>query len=299
MIVFSFWQHEINMARLSIPKLMKSTNKRPKLCENRMVNFKLTDAQLARYYADGYLVVESLFDEEEIELLLRIAKSDQRLAADAYSRTDGDGGVSRLVARNVLEDDIYCAVVRSPRLIDPIEQMLDCEIYHWNHKVMMKEPRVGGAWEWHQDYGYWYVDHSVLFPLLASCMIALDPATKNNGCLQAIRGSHRLGRVEHVAINGQMSADPERVEVALDRMELVYCEMQPGAALFFDCNLIHRSDRNCSENPRWAMICSYNAACNSPFKRSPTTHPAYSKLERSPDESIKQIGRHQLARKQP
>ena len=93
-----------------------------------------------------------------------------------------------------------------------------------------------------------------------------------------------------------MSADPERVEAALDRMELVYCEMQPGAALFFDCNLIHRSDRNHSENPRWAMICSYNAACNSPFKRSPTTHPAYSKLERSPDESIKQIGRRQLAR---
>ena len=158
-----------------------------------MGDFQLTDAQLAQYRADGYLMVESLFDEEEIELLLQIARSDQRLAAESYGRTDREGTLSRLVARNVLEDDIYCAVVRSPRLIDPIEQVLDCEIYHWNHKVMMKEPRVGGAWEWHQDYGYWYVDHSVLFPLLASCMIALDPATKNNGCLQAIRGSHQSG----------------------------------------------------------------------------------------------------------
>jgi len=258
-----------------------------------MGDFQLTDAQLAQYRADGYLMVESLFDEEEIQLLLQIARSDQRLAAESYGRTDREGTLSRLVARNVLEDDIYCAVVRSPRLIDPIEQVLDCEIYHWNHKVMMKEPRVGGAWEWHQDYGYWYVDHSVLFPLLASCMIALDPATKNNGCLQAIRGSHHLGRVEHFVVNGQMTTDPERIEAALKQMELVHCEMEPGTALFFDCNLIHRSDRNESQDPRWAMICSYNAACNSPFKRTSNTHPAYSNLERCSNDEIKQIGRRQ------
>ena len=256
-----------------------------------MNDFKLTNAQLAQYHADGYLMVKSLFDEEEIELLLRIAKSDHRLDSESYGRTDREGILSRLVARNVLEDDIYCAIVRSPRIIDPIEQILDCEIYHWNHKVMMKDPCVGGAWEWHQDYGYWYVDHSVLFPLLASCMIALDPATKNNGCLQAIRGSQHLGRVEHFAVNGQMAVDPERIEAALERMELVHCEMEPGAAMFFDCNLIHRSDRNESQDPRWAMICSYNAACNSPFKRTPTTHPAYTKLERCSDDGIKQIGR--------
>ena len=40
-----------------------------------MVNFKLTDAQLARYHADGYLLVDSLFDEEEIELILRSPKA--------------------------------------------------------------------------------------------------------------------------------------------------------------------------------------------------------------------------------
>ena len=260
-----------------------------------MRDLRLTDAQLARYHADGYLLVESLLDEEEVDLLLRIAKSDQRLAAESYGRTDGEGALSRLTARNVLEDDIYCAVVRSPRLIDPIEQVLDSEIYHWNHKLMMKEPRVGGAWEWHQDYGYWYVDHSVLYPALASCMIALDPATRRNGCLQAIRGSHRLGRVEHVPVNGQMTADPERIEAVLERMDLVYCEMAPGTGLFFDCNLIHRSDRNESEDPRWAMICSYNAAFNSPFKRTPKTHPAYSRLERSSLDAIKTIGRCQVA----
>ena len=256
-----------------------------------MVDYKLTDAQLSQYHRDGYLIVESLFDAEEMDLLLQIARNDARLAAETYGRTDGQGALSTLVARNVLEDDIYCAVVRSPRLIDPIEQILDSEIYHWNHKVMMKQPQGGGAWEWHQDYGYWYVDHSVLWPLLASCMIALDPATRRNGCLQAIRGSHRIGRVDHVPVNGQMAADPERIEAALARMELVYCQMHPGTALFFDCNLIHRSDRNESDDPRWAMICSYNAACNSPFKRTEKTHPAYLRLDRCANDRIRQIGR--------
>ena len=47
-------------------------------------------------------------------------------------------------------------VAAAPRVVDRIEGFLGGEIYHYNSKMMLKEPRVGGAWEWHQDYGYWY-----------------------------------------------------------------------------------------------------------------------------------------------
>ena len=30
------------------------------------------------------------------------------------------------------------------------------EPYHSHTKVLLKEPQSGGAWEWHQDFGYWY-----------------------------------------------------------------------------------------------------------------------------------------------
>src|SRR5262249_19513076 len=100
------------------------------------------------------------------------------------------------------------------------------------HKMILKEARVGGAWAWHQDYGYWYRD-GCLFPELASCMVAVDPATRANGCLQVLRGSHHLGRLDHGPVGDQTGADPERVGQALARLERVYLELGPGAARFF------------------------------------------------------------------
>ncbi len=259
-----------------------------------MPDFKLSEAQLEQFRADGYLMIEKLFDAEEVDLLMKIATTDQRLAAEAYDRKDAEGRASRLAVRKMVGDDIYSAFVGCPRLLDPIEQILGGEAYLWNYKIMLKEPRIGGAWEWHQDYGYWYLEHGCLFPLLASCMVAVDRATKDNGCLQAIRGSHLMGRVDHATVSGQMGADPERIEAALERMELVYCEMESGSALFFDSNLIHCSDQNRSELPRLALICSYNAARNNPFKQVPGGNPPYSRLQRCSDERIKQIGRRDL-----
>ena len=54
----------------------------------------------------------------------------------------------------------------------------------------------GNHWVWHQDYGYWYNNRAVA-PNMGSCMVALDPATRHNGCLQVLKGSHRLGRLDH------------------------------------------------------------------------------------------------------
>ena len=130
---------------------------------------------------------------------------------------------------------------------------------------------------------------------MASCMIAVDRATKENGCLQVIKGSHKLGRVDHGLTGTQTGADMERVTAALQRMELVYCELEPGDALFFHSNLLHRSDQNKSPNPLWSLICCYNTKHNDPFKVIPNSHPNYHYLERWPDAKIKEIGRRQLA----
>ncbi len=134
-------------------------------------------------------------------------------------------------------DDLYGMFSRSPRIVDRMEQLLGGEVYHYHTKMMLKEPRVGGAWEWHQDYGYWY-HNGCLSPLLASCLIAVDRATRENGCLQVVKGSHQMGRIDHGRTGDQTGADMERVEAALERMELVYIEAEPGDALFFHCNLL-------------------------------------------------------------
>jgi ectoine hydroxylase len=247
----------------------------------------LNTQQLRQYNDDGYLLIESLFDSEEIELLHRSAKADKQLDDHAYGRDDGEGGTVRLSLWNHPGDGIYGAFARSNRLVSAAEALLGDEPYHYHSKMIMKEARVGGAWAWHQDYGYWY-SNGVLTPNLVSSFIAVDRATRENGCLQVIRGSHHCGRVHHVLTGDQAGADAERVAEILKRYELVHVEMNPGDVLFFHSNLLHRSDRNNSENSRWSMICCYNARSNDPYKES--HHPRYTPLDRLDDAKIKQIG---------
>jgi hypothetical protein len=45
---------------------------------------------------------------------------------------------------------------RGARMVDTMEALLGGPVYHFQSKLTAKEPFVGGAWEWHQDYGYWY-----------------------------------------------------------------------------------------------------------------------------------------------
>jgi ectoine hydroxylase-related dioxygenase (phytanoyl-CoA dioxygenase family) len=72
------------------------------------------------------------------------------------------------------------------------------------------------------------------------------------------------------------------------RHELVYCEMAPGDAVFFDGNTLHASAANESVNPRWSLICCYNAARNDPYKDS--HHPRYTPLHKVPEGAIKAFG---------
>jgi ectoine hydroxylase-related dioxygenase (phytanoyl-CoA dioxygenase family) len=154
--------------------------------------------------------------------------------------------------------------------------------------MIMKEARTGGAWAWHQDYGYWY-ENGVLFPNLCSVFVAVDPATRENGCLQVLRGSHQMGRVTHVKTGDQTGADPERVAAAAERLELVYVEMKPGDALFFHPNLLHRSDQNRSLHDRWALVCCYNARSNDPYKEG--RHPRYTPLNRVAASAVRSMAK--------
>ncbi len=65
--------------------------------------------------------------------------------------------------------------------------LLGENVYHWHSKVMLKLTRESGAWEWHQDYGYWHND-GCPYPRMVSAMIAIDRADEENGCLRVLTG---------------------------------------------------------------------------------------------------------------
>src|SRR5882762_371822 len=248
----------------------------------------MTAAQLDAYHHDGFVIVPGMFDRAEVDLLLAAMEKDPAVRDHIIDRADAQGAATRIALWNRAGDSVYGMAARCERMVDTMETMLGGPVYHFQSKLTAKEPYVGGAWEWHQDYGYWY-HNGCLCPLLASCMVAVDRATKENGCLQVLKGSHHLGRIDHVKIGDQTGADPEHVAAARERLELVHCELDPGSAIFFHCNLLHCSAQNKSPDPRWAFIACYNARRNDPYKDS--RHARYTPLEKWDDARVKEIGR--------
>jgi hypothetical protein len=247
----------------------------------------LTDAQVKQFDDDGYLICKGYYDREEMDLLLRTARSDHAMLDHNIPIKDAAGRQSKLSLWNHPGDDIYGMISRGHRMVDAMEQLLRDEVYHYHSKMMLKEPKVGGAWEWHQDYGYWY-QNGCLLPDMCSGLIAVDRANKENGCLQLLKGSQKMGRIEHGRFGEQTGADPERVNAAMKRMELVYFEAEPGDVLFFHGNTLHASSANLSPNPRWSLICCYNTKTNDPYKKA--HHPNYTPLKKVDDDMIKKVG---------
>ena len=232
-----------------------------------MRHFQLTQQQIADYHRDGYLIVRNFLNDEEISKLYKIATNDETLQKHAFDLNDQSGKKTKLTLWYTPGNDAYGLLTKSHRIVDSVNKLLDGDsaVCHFHSKLMQKEPKVGGAWEWHQDYGYWY-KNEFLFPgEMMSVMVAITEANKQNGCLQVIKGSHKMGRIEHGFAGEQVGASKHYVDLILKTNELIYVELLPGDALFFHSNLLHRSEANLSDTARWSLISCYNRSNNIPY----------------------------------
>ncbi len=248
---------------------------------------RVSGEEAERFQEDGFLFKRRYFDEEEIALVHRAIAEDKSLERNVLEMPDPEWVKTEVVIWNHPGDDLFGAIARCARIVEAMELMLGGEVYHYHSKINPKPPRTGGGFRWHQDFGYWY-NNGILFPDLATVMIAIDLMTVENGCLQVLKGSHRMGRLDHVAVGGQMGADPERVDEARKVLENVHCELEPGDCLFLHCNTLHGSAPNRSAAPRTALLCCYNAARNNPFRAH--HHASYTPLVTLPDEAVKERG---------
>ena len=110
-----------------------------------------TDAQVKDFNRDGFLIVRSNFNAEEITLLARASREDRAMDQSAVSRDDGKGQPVRLAAWNQPGNGMYGMFARCRRIVDAVEQLLEDEVYHYHSKMILKDARTGGAWAWHQD----------------------------------------------------------------------------------------------------------------------------------------------------
>ncbi len=231
------------------------------------MNYQLNANELVTYHEDGYLIKRSFFSDAETNLLYNLS-IDDTVIGNSMDFNDQSGNRTRLTLWFTPGDDSFGLMSRSERMVNAVAALLGDkgEVCHFHSKVMQKEPKVGGAWEWHQDYGYWYKNGFLYPEAMISVMVALTEANKENGCLQVLKGSHKMQRFEHSFAGEQQGADMDFVNAAEKICELVYVELQPGDVLFFHSNILHRSAANTSDKSRLSIISAYNLSYNVPFR---------------------------------
>ena len=145
------------------------------------------------------------------------------------------------------------------RFVDPMKQMVaDPAPELFTEKLNLKRPFHGGVNPLHQDYPYW-VDGSKDATRIATAMLFLDAADRENGCMEVLPGSHLRGKWPtrtDVDAFGQNEMDPK----ACEGLELVPVEVPAGTVLYFGSFLVHRSSPNRSARERRALLYSYQPA---------------------------------------
>ena len=119
------------------------------------------------------------------------------------------------------------------------------------NSCFLKPARTGSATPWHQDNGLWRDGETEPF----NFWMPLEPATRENGCMQFIPGSHKTEIVDHVlypdSIHGELPR--ERVQQMLEEKDVHHIELDTGDVVFWHSSMWHYSPSNKSEKSRIAV----------------------------------------------
>lgn len=237
----------------------------------------------AHFERDGYVIVKGLLSKAECARLEESVTCDDGIEKHALGRDDGMGRRTRLALWNHPGNDVTGMIARVPRIVKRMEILLGGPVYHYHTKLMMKDARTGGAHLWHQDYGYW-VNNGCAFPQMGTVFIPIDRMDAENAGLKVIKGSNRMGLIQHHTTGAQAEVDPTRLGYAQRLLETVQLQMEPGDACFFHCLTLHCSGQNHSDRRRWCFLVAYNRNSNDPLIEH--HHPQFTPLEPASDGAI-------------
>ncbi|NET11825.1 MAG: phytanoyl-CoA dioxygenase family protein [Okeania sp. SIO1H6] len=245
----------------------------------------LTDEEVTRFHKDGFIIIRNMFSAQELKPLQEALKKDPTMGNSQTAVIYEDGKSWKVSAWTDLGETFLGIMPRTARIVDAIELLLEEECYHWHSKIVIKQPGDGKV-DWHADFSAWYQD-GCLYPNMITCSIALDKNDISNGCLQILRGSHVMARLDDVTRGNSVAGDPVRMEKAFENHELVYCEMDAGDVLFFHAKTLHGSDDNNSHEVRSLIHSTFNARSNEPIFRERQQHHLYKPLTKLPDSALK------------
>ena len=228
----------------------------------------LTQEEFAFFHEQGYLVKHGLVPADQlVEMVRETEDLHDRMAAETppdvhISWETYDDPEHRPRIKQLMNAENVCPTidrfVRSDATLDIVEDLLGPDISFFHCKLLMKSAEDGTVTPWHQDYGYWSRSNNQ--PKYLNCMLYIDDATVENGCLQVVPGSHKLGLLTHE--ERQQAFGRFLPGYFQPRADTVPLEAAGGSALFFGPLLIHGSDANRSKRHRRACTTAYNVTGN-------------------------------------
>ncbi|HAA74114.1 TPA: hypothetical protein DCE37_03210 [Candidatus Latescibacteria bacterium] len=225
-----------------------------------MEHWKPTPEQQSNLDTHGYYIARGVLSREQATELRGIIKN-QVLLPEPDGRPDADpmdpmGNSPEERAARFRKLGNYC--ITSPliwhtahcseAIIAMARHFLGNNVVLKFNSVFVKPAKTGSATPWHQDNGLWRDGETEPF----NWWMALDPATKANGCLQFIPGSHKGEIVTHVlyedSIHGELPRDLVTERLAEQPAE--HIELEPGDIVAWHSSLWHYSPPNTSDQSR-------------------------------------------------
>ncbi|MDB5955216.1 phytanoyl-CoA dioxygenase family protein [Ramlibacter sp.] len=156
---------------------------------------RLTQAQREQFDRDGYLFFPGLFTPAEARTLVAAVPA-LYARREAFNVREKDSDTVRTNFAAHLYSAPFARLARHPRMVQPVTELLDEEVYMHQFKINGKMAFEGDVWQWHQDYGTWLNDDLMPTERAMNVAVFLDDVNEYNGPLMFIPGSHRKGVVE-------------------------------------------------------------------------------------------------------
>ena len=232
---------------------------------------KLTPEQRAQFERDGYLFFPGHFSPEETKTLTD-AVPDLYSKREAFNvREKGSDAVRTNFAAHLISEP-FARLARHPRMVGPVMDLFEEEVYMHQFKINGKMAFEGQVWQWHQDYGTWLNDDLMPTERAMNVAIFLDDVNEHNGPLMFIPGSHRKGVVDakHDLTTTSYplwTVDNDLIAQLVDRAGgkeggIVSPKGPAGSMILFHSCLVHASGSNLSPFNRVAVYLSLCAVSN-------------------------------------
>jgi ectoine hydroxylase len=262
---------------------------------------KLSDAEVAQFHELGYLFLPDSFTVAETDVLRAEAERVYDMEREEVWREDN--GAPRTAFAAHTYSDVFGRLGAHPRLVEPVMQLLDGQVYMHQYKVNAKAAFDGAVWQWHQDYGTWSRDDGMPEPRAMNIAVFVDEVSAANGPLIIIPRSHRegvyaAGHDLETTSYPLWTLDRETVTRLAHEGGLFAPTGGPGSVLMFHCNIVHASPPNISPFGRTIVYLSLCEVSNHirRFKRADwIAHRDFTPIEPLADDCLAELAGAQAA----